>query len=158
MAADAVYMAMEFIKPFEGGPDGGFAAVPYLCPAGKLTIGWGHVIKQGEQIKTPLTKLSADALLRADAIQALRAVRNHVTVNLTESMEAALISFVFNLGAIALVGSTLLKKLNASDYQGAADEFIKWNKARNPRTGKLRALSGLTRRRQAERELFISVE
>lgn len=62
----------------------------------------------------------------------------------------ALVSFTYNLGARSLSTSTLLRKLNAGDYAGAADEFLRWNKA----GGKV--LTGLTRRREAERALFLS--
>lgn len=61
----------------------------------------------------------------------------------------ALVDFAFNLGIGALAGSTLLKKLNAGDIEGAADEFLKWDHA----GGKV--LAGLTKRRQGERALFL---
>lgn len=156
MAVNTVYQAMEFIKRFEAGPNGGFAAEPYRCPAGKQTVGWGHVIRPWETIDLPLTPLRAEALLKADIIKVWRAIDNLVSVPIKECMMAALISFVFNLGEGAFAESTLLKKLNTLDYQGAADQILEWNKARNPKTGKLRALPGLTRRRRAERNLFLS--
>ncbi|EAS3672836.1 lysozyme, partial [Salmonella enterica subsp. enterica serovar Weltevreden] len=62
----------------------------------------------------------------------------------------ALVSFAYNLGARTLSTSTLLRKLNAGDYAGAADEFLRWNKAGS------KVLNGLTRRREAERALFLS--
>lgn len=58
--------------------------------------------------------------------------------------------FAYNLGINALKGSTLLKKINAGDYIGAANEFHKWNKAGG------KELAGLTRRRGAEKSLFLS--
>jgi GH24 family phage-related lysozyme (muramidase) len=70
-------------------------------------------------------------------------------VPLTQNRFDALISFTYNLGGSALASSTLLKKLNAKDYKGAAAEFPKWNKA----GGKV--VSGLTKRRDAEMELFL---
>jgi lysozyme len=87
-----------------------------------------------------------------------QAVNSLVKVKLTQNQFDALISFVYNVGAdidadnIAegLGDSTLLKKLNAGDYKGAADQFLKWDKA----NGKV--MKGLTIRRQAERALFLS--
>ncbi|MEG5623927.1 lysozyme, partial [Enterobacter hormaechei] len=73
-----------------------------------------------------------------------------VKVGLTQGQFDALVSFTYNLGARSLSTSTLLRKLNAGDYAGAADEFLRWNKA----GGKV--LNGLTRRREAERALFLS--
>ncbi|EAA7932780.1 lysozyme, partial [Salmonella enterica subsp. enterica] len=73
-----------------------------------------------------------------------------VKVRLTQGQFDALVSFAYNLGARTLSTSTLLRKLNAGDYAGAADEFLCWNKA----GGKV--LKGLTRRREAERALFLS--
>ncbi|EDH9820259.1 TPA_asm: lysozyme, partial [Salmonella enterica subsp. enterica serovar Typhimurium] len=73
-----------------------------------------------------------------------------VKVKLTQGQFDALVSFAYNLGARTLSSSTLLRKLNSGDYAGAADEFLRWNKA----GGKV--LNGLTRRREAERALFLS--
>ena len=58
--------AIDLLKTFEKGPKGGFAAWPYVCPAGKQTIGWGHVIRPQDRIRPPLSKDQADALLQAD--------------------------------------------------------------------------------------------
>ena len=71
-------------------------------------------------------------------------------MKLTQGQFDALVSFTYNLGARSLSTSTLLKKLNAGDYRGAADEFPRWNKAGG------QVLAGLTRRREAERSLFLS--
>lgn len=156
MAVNAVYQAMKLIKQFEGGPNGGFAAEPYRCPAGKQTVGWGHVILPGERLDVTITEELADTWLRSDAINAWLAIGSLVSVKLKDSMAAALISFVFNVGQGAFRESTLLKKLNAGDYQGAADQLLRWDKATNPKTGRKVRLAGLTRRRRAERDLFLS--
>ena len=78
----------------------------------------------------------------------------------------ALVDFAYNLGASKLVNSTLWKKLKAKDYESAANEFLKWNKikvkVKNIVNGqvvvgfKLVEVKGLTRRRQAEKKLFLS--
>lgn len=155
MADKALALAAEFVKPFEAGPQGGFARVAYFCPAGKQTVGWGHVIRGNERIQTPLSEAEAEALLHRDLMQAYETVLHRVEVPLTDAMTAALTSFTFNLGPNALGASTLLKKLNAGQYRAAADELLRWNKARNPKTGKMVELAGLTRRRKAERKLFL---
>ena len=68
----------------------------------------------------------------------------------------ALASFIFNVGAGAFQTSTMLKKINDDDMRGAANEFLKWDKFRNPVTKKLETLTGLTKRRVAEKSLFES--
>jgi len=78
------------------------------------------------------------------------AVNELVTVPMTQGMLDALISFSFNLGVGSLKSSTLLKKLNAADLDGAANEFLKWNQAKG------KVLDGLTERRKSERELFLA--
>lgn len=121
----------------------------YLCPAGKLTIGYGHT---GPDVKTGMTITEEDAntLLSQDLVAAEKAIGGAVSVTITDNQFSALVSFVFNLGAGNFCGSTLLKKLNANDVFGAADEFLRWNKVNG------QVLAGLTRRREAERTLFLS--
>ncbi|EPY02700.1 lysozyme [Magnetospirillum fulvum] len=121
----------------------------YLCPAGKLTIGYGHT---GPDVKTGMTITEEDAntLLSRDLVAAEKAIVGAVSVTITDNQFSALVSFVFNLGAGNFYGSTLLKKLNANDIFGAADEFLRWNKVNG------QVLAGLTRRREAERTLFLS--
>lgn len=142
--------ALALIKKFEG-----FAAHPYTCPAGKKTVGFGHVIRDGEKFQVPLSEDAAEALLTRDVQRFARGVDGAVRVRIEQCQFDALVSFAFNVGLGALLGSTLLRKLNAGDTAGAADEFLRWDKATNPRTGKKEPLAGLTRRRQAERDLFL---
>jgi len=127
----------------------GLRLTAYLCPAGKLTIGYGHT---GPDVKTgmTITEDQANALLSQDLVTAEKAISGAVSVTITDNQFSALVSFVFNLGAGNFLGSTLLKKLNANDIFGAADEFPRWNKV----NGKV--LAGLTRRREAEKALFLS--
>lgn len=141
------------LQEFERGPGGGFAAQPYRCPAGKKTVGWGHVIEPQDRLKLPLTAESADELLRQDALRFAASVAAGVRVKLTPAMHAALTSFAFNVGYSAFLGSTLVAFLNAGQYEAAANEFQRWNKATVK--GKKVALPGLTRRRDAERALFL---
>ena len=88
--------------------------------------------------------------MRGDLMDTCRDVESLVEVPLTDNQFAALASFTFNLGRGSLAKSTLLRKLNARDYNGAAEEFHKWNKA----GGKV--LGGLVARRAAEAEHFQS--
>lgn len=116
------------------------------------TIGYGHTSAAGEPKVTrgmKITAAEADAILRRDLGQYERSVSEAVKVPLNENQFSALVSFTFNLGAGNLRKSTLLKKLNAGDYAGAADQFRHWNKAGG------KTLAGLTRRRAAERDLFL---
>jgi len=147
--------ALALLYDFEQGPDGGFAPTPYRDSAGVLTIGWGHVVPPGVNFGGPLDTDEADLLLRADMATAEAAVRRFVTAPLTQSMFDALVCFIFNLGVANFSGSSLLFQLNQRHYTMAANEFPRWNKARNPRTGKKEPLAGLTRRRAAERALFL---
>ena len=148
--------ALDLLKEFEQGPKGGFAAMPYFCPAGKKTIGYGHVIKPNEQILPPLSATQAEALLQADlAVFANGVAEQTHLIPLTQGMFDALCCFAFNIGVSNFSGSTLLSKLKSRDYYSASEEFRRWNKARDPKTRQLRALPGLTRRREAERNLFL---
>lgn len=147
--------AMALLKNYEQGPDGGFAPVVYRCPAGHKTIGWGHRLQSGERFQQPISAAEAEHLLRRDLLAVGGWVGVSVRVPLTQSMMDALVCFVFNVGAGAFLKSTLLALVNVRDYRGAADEFLRWDQAKNPKTGQKERLTGLTRRRQAERELFL---
>ena len=120
----------------------------YLCPAGIPTIGYGHT--KGVKLGDTCTKEQAEKWLENDFFTAKQEVKAVVKVPLKENQLDALTSFVFNLGVRKLIQSTLLKKLNAGDYSGAAAEFDKWVFA-----GKVK-LNGLIKRRAKERKLFES--
>ena len=162
--------AVELIKAFEGIPDGDSSTVnidAYLDPVGIWTIGWGHAIPhkgewlRGAQNKAVaralypggITRAQAEALLRGDLIDTAASVASLVAGPISDGQFGALVAFAFNVGAGALGKSTLLRKLNAGDVAGAADQFLVWNKGRNG--GVLQVLPGLTRRRKAERALFL---
>lgn len=154
MNADISEAAMALLKEFEQGPNGGFAAMPYRCPAGKKTVGWGHVMQPQDRLNPPLTAEVAEALLRQDASRFAAQVAAAVRVPLTANMSAALTCFCFNVGYGAFLGSTLLDVLNAGQYEAAANELLRWDKATVK--GKKIPLAGLTRRREAERTLFLT--
>ncbi len=131
------------IKQFEGEK-----LTAYICPAGMLTIGVGHT---GKDVKLgmTITPEESDKLLQSDLQSSESAVNRMVRVALTQNQFDALVSFVFNVGPGAFRSSTLLRLLNAGDYFGAADEFPRWNK------GGGKVLPGLTKRRAAERAMFL---
>lgn len=136
---------IELIKGFEG-----LRLSKYQDVVGKWTIGYGHLILPNESFPNPLTEKQAEDLLRKDLATSEAGVTRQVKVKLSQQQFDALVSFTFNLGAGNLQSSTLLKKLNAGDYSGAADELLRWNKAGG------KEVAGLTRRRAAERKLFLS--
>lgn len=137
---------IDLVKGFEGGvltayPDPGTGAEPW-------TIGHGHTygVKKGDVI----TAATAEQLLHYDLKIPELSIDTNVTVSLNQNQFDALVSFVFNVGSGNFTSSTLLKKLNAGDYAGAADEFLKWVNANGKK------LPGLVKRRSAERDLFLS--
>lgn len=142
-------MAAGLVAGFEG-----FSAAPYRCPAGRWTIGYGTTMLAPKQPVTaatpPVTKEQALALLERDLQSAFRVLDLYVKVPLTDCQRAALASFVYNVGEGAFYGSTMLKRLNARDYAGAANWFPKWN------IGGGRVLPGLVRRRATERAMFLA--
>jgi GH24 family phage-related lysozyme (muramidase) len=162
--------AIELIKSFEGIHDGDPTTVnldPYLDPLDIWTIGWGHAIfVHGAMLRGAanraaarrlypggITLAQAEALLRGDLVDKVRDVLRLVKVPLDDGPFGALVSFAFNCGIGNLGVSTLLKRLNAGDLAAAADQFLVWNKGR--RNGQLVELAGLTRRRRAERAMFL---
>jgi lysozyme len=137
---------IEKIKGYEGlsltaYPDPGTGGRPW-------TIGHGHTL--GVQKGDVITREQAEKFLHEDLAPVYLTIESNVKVPLTQGQFDALCSFIFNVGSGNFVKSTLLKKLNAGDTAGAAAEFVRWNRA----GGKV--LTGLTRRREAERELFLS--
>lgn len=127
----------------------------YLCPAGKPTIGYGHMLLRSElHIKT-ITQAQADAFLAADCRIAEMYLNANVRVDLNQQQFDALVSFCFNLGVGAFDRSTMRRMLNNRDYAGAANQFLRWNKIKNPRTGQFEISRGLNNRRIDERNLFL---
>lgn len=135
---------LDIIKQFEG-----LRLEAYKCPAGIWTVGYGHTGKDVYE-GLHITQLDADMLLIKDVVMAEQAVSRLVNAPINQNQFSALTSFTYNLGSASLQNSTLLSKVNAHEYEAAAEQFLRWNKAKGV------VLPGLTKRRQAERELFLS--
>ena len=132
---------LALIKKFEG-----CRLEAYRCSANVLTIGYGHT---GGVLETDvITQDDADKLLEEDIAKFEKYVDDNVTVELNQSQFDALVAWTFNLGVGNLRQSTMLKKLNESDYGSVPFEMRRWNKAGG------KTLDGLIRRRKAESLLF----
>ena len=141
---------LKLIKKFEG-----LSLKPYLCSAGIPTIGFGNTFYENMKKVTlqdeTITEERADSLFNfLVTTNFVNVVNRLVIVDINQNQFDALVSFVYNLGSGNFEKSTLLKKVNQEDFIGASLEFEKWNRA----GGKV--LSGLTKRRLSEKELFLS--
>jgi lysozyme len=133
---------IDLIKEFEG-----LRLAAYLCPAGVLTIGYGHTSMAGPPPVAKgmrITKKQAEDMLRADLVKYENAVLDAVSVPLRQHQFDVLVSFAYNCGPAALRRSTLLKRVNAKRFDDVPVELMKWTRAQG------RELPGLVRRRRAE--------
>ena len=144
--------AIELAKRFEGferqvmrGIE--IAAIPYVCPAGFWTIGYGHLCTQNHP---PITQDDAEAYLAQDLVKALNATLRYCPVLATEPEQrlAAIVDFTFNLGAGRLQTSTLRRRINQQDWPNVAQELRRWI------YGGGKTLPGLIARREAEVSLL----
>lgn len=139
--------AIKLIKRFES-----LRLEAYLCPAGVRTIGWGHTagVQPGQRISVD----QAEALLQGDIDQVEKDLERVITVPLTQGEHDALVSLCFNLrgGARRLprIAPKLVEKLTSGDRFGASIEFLDINRVNGE------PMLGLTRRREAERALFVA--
>jgi lysozyme len=141
---------LKLIKKHEG-----YSARPYLCPAKIPTIGYGNTFyPDGTKVTMqdkPLSKESADVLLKLIVAKFEKCVNENVTTNVSQKQFDALVSFAYNLGCGNLKKSTLLKKVNANPCDiTISNEFAKWDKAGGKR------LRGLTIRRHDEAVLYFT--
>lgn len=138
---------IDLIKSFEG-----LYLSAYRCEAKVVTIGYGHTGMTHDDgsvyIGQNITRERAEELLAHDMQYFEKVVLRLVNAELNDNMFAALVSFAFNCGEGNLESSTLLRKLNEGDYDGAAEQFTRWNR------GGGSVLNGLTRRRASEQRLF----
>jgi len=130
----------------------GLRLVAYLDSVGVWTIGYGDT---GPDVVKGLTitKEEAEKRLRKRLVEFEGYVNTYVKVPLKQHQFDALVSLVYNIGPANFKTSTLLKKLNAGDYIGAADQFLVWDKGRVD--GKLVVIKGLANRRAKERKQFL---
>mgnify|MGYP003598693782 CR=1 FL=1 len=130
-----------------------FSSVPYLCPSKIPTIGWGNTYyEDGTKVTLndkPISQKKGDELFSFILSEFETQILNLVKVPLNQNQFDALVSFAYNVGIGNFKQSTLLKKLNNSDFIGASLEFKKWNKSNS------KVLKGLVRRRLKEKELFL---
>ncbi len=130
-----------------------FSPLTYLCPAGKPTIGYGHVVRSVDHFPRKISKEQAEALLVED-LAPVEIYLCAVLPGLTQNEFDALASFCFNVGLGAFEKSTLFARLKAGDEVGAASQFERWVFAGKPP----KVSPGLVKRRAAERLLFLSPE
>lgn len=140
----------EAVKHYEG-----LRLVPYKCPAGKWTIGYGHLCPPDQR---PISKEEAGRLLRQDMLDAFEAVLRQWPegADAPARQLAALTSFVFNLGEGNFASSTLLQRLKARKFSDVPDQIRRWNKATVE--GVKKRLPGLVKRRQCEALCFSTGE
>ncbi len=154
------HKVIEMIKHHEG-----VKTTPYRCPALLWTVGVGRVIDPNhikvklENRKTlpipegwnrTFSMAEVDKLLEEDFARFESGVRRLCPTGLNPGRFGALVSFAFNVGLGNLQNSTLRMKHNRGEFESAADEFMKWNKAGG------KELKGLTTRRKDERALYLS--
>jgi lysozyme len=121
----------------------------YRDCADVLTVGYGHT---GPDVVIGLVidEARAEELLMADLREAIACVNRAVTAAITQNQFDALADFCFNVGCGAFLNSTLLRKVNAADFAGAAAQFALWVHAGGE------VVAGLVRRRKMEAEMFVS--
>jgi len=137
---------IELIKEFEG-----LRLTAYKCPAGVWTIGYGHTTSAGPPaVKSgmKITGEQASEILVTDLVTYEAAVMKALTRSPTENQFSAMVSLCYNIGAGAFTSSTVVKRFNSGDAEGAAAAFRMWKK------GGGKVLPGLVRRREAEIALF----
>ena len=138
------------LKKFEG-----CKLKAYRCPAGVCTIGYGHTSAAGAPAVTDgmvITQQQCDDILRRDLVKYETAVHEMVEQPLTQHQFDVLVDFAYNAGVGNLKSSTLLKKVNAGQFDAVPAELMKWTK------GGGKVLAGLVRRRQAESAWWLSHE
>jgi lysozyme len=142
---------LKIIKEFEG-----FSPTAYIDTDGTPVIGYGQSKIQGKsvQIGDRVSSSVAHDALESDVAIIQKEILSSVKVELNKNQLSALISLAFNAGVDSVKTSTLVAKLNQKDHVGAANEFLRWDKA-NIR-GQLLKMEGLAKRRVKERQLFLA--
>ena len=133
------YDALKQISEFEG-----FQDHVYRCSGGYMTIGFGHVIRPGEEFPAKISKMTAMRVYQKDIREAEHSVVRLIDISLTQGQFDALVSFCFNMGSGALQRSTLRRRVNTEEHDLVPAEFLRWCWAGGCK------LKGLLLRRQAE--------
>jgi lysozyme len=144
--SEALY---DFTAAWEGG-----RLVPYQDSAGFWTVGRGHKMQPTDP-HVPITLAEQEALFTADMLYTAEGVARLIFMPIAQCQFDSLCDFAFNLGLGSLAGSTLRKRVNGGYFDQAADQFLVWDMARDPRTGALAPNAGLAKRRAAERAIFL---
>lgn len=132
-----------------------FSATPYRDQSGHCTWGYGHCQRPGESPPASISQEAALALMASD-LQPVEIAMTHCTRPGTlQSQFDALVSLAYNVGTAAVAQSHLVRLLNAGRIEDAGEEFLRWAKVRNPKTGALETAPGLLARRRAERAIFL---
>lgn len=151
--SDSIQIATALLRrdDFEG-----LRLAPYLCPAGYWTIGYGsRTLVDGSAVTgstEPISQSEAIALLTRTVSGLRQVLRRAVAVPLTPRQEGALLSWQYNVGSAAMRGSTLIRLLNQRNYNAAASQLLRWDKATV--NGRLVVLPGLQKRRRIEQAVF----
>jgi lysozyme len=147
--------AVNLMKHYEQGPQGGWARFPYQCPADKTTIGYGHVVLPGESFSYPMSEATALKVLETDINKFAGDVTALLFVEPTQDQFDSMVCLAFNTGVGKADGiggdfadSALVRYFNESQFQLAAAEFSKWVYSAG------RVLNGLVFRRKTEALLF----
>ena len=141
---------LSLIKRFEG-----FRATAYRCPSGVWTIGYGHTSQAGPPVVAPgmlMSEPTAEKVLRADVEAFARGVAGELRRNISEARFSALVSFAYNVGLGGFRSSSVLRAVNAGDFDAVPRRLGLWVK------GGGKPLPGLVKRRAAEAALFMGGE
>jgi lysozyme len=130
-----------------------FMAKPYDDGAGNLTIGYGHLIREGENFAAGITEAAADTLFRQDVARVVNPALDRITIELTQNQVDALGSFIFNVGTGGFL-KNILSHVNAGEIEGTTSRMLQYITGRDAKSGRRRVLRGLLTRRQFEVALF----
>lgn len=139
---------LQFIKSKEK-----YASKPYTCSAGRLTIGYGHVIQPNESMKF-VNKEKAEKILSDDVGKVEDELSKLITIPLKQNQYDAIVSLVFNIGINAFYRSTLRKRMNNREWNEIPKEISRWNKISV--NGKKVVSPGLKNRREEEVKIFLT--
>lgn len=139
---EASHRGLELIAKWEG-----FVPTAYVCPGGVWTIGYGHTggVKEGDVISEGVA-----ALLLSRDVAGVENGLNRLKLKLNQNQFDALVSFIYNIGIGNFRISTILKHLEKKEYTKASEQFGMWKYSNH------RILSGLVKRREEEKELFLT--